>query len=97
MKKTLLAEFTACEGAEDEVAHLLREYAQTVRKEVGNLSFEVYTKASSPRAYLIFETYRDEAAFQSHLTTQYADPFNTALVPLIEEAASRLTFLYAES
>ncbi|MBW5250480.1 antibiotic biosynthesis monooxygenase [Streptomyces sp. P01-B04] len=97
MKKTLLAEFTACEGAEDEVAHLLREYAQTVRKEVSNLSFEVCTKASSPRAYLIFETYQDEAAFQRHLTAQYADPFNTALAPLIEEAASRLTFLDPES
>ncbi|MEU2023198.1 putative quinol monooxygenase [Streptomyces sp. NPDC016469] len=93
MKKTLLAEFTACEGAEDEVAHLLREYAQTVRKEVGNLSFDVYTNASSPRAYLIFEAYQDEAAFQRHLTAQYADPFNSALAPLIEEPASGLTFL----
>ncbi len=97
VKKTLLAEFTAREGAEDEVAHLLREYAQTVRKEVGNLSFEVYTKASSPRAYLIFETYQDEAAFHRHLTAQCADPFNTALAPLIEEVASRLTFLDPES
>ncbi|MGQ4484238.1 putative quinol monooxygenase [Streptomyces sp. SAS_281] len=97
MKKTLLAEFTACEGAEDEVAHLLREYAQTVRKEVGNLSFDVYTNASSPRAYLIFETYQDEAAFQRHLTAQYVDPFNAALAPLIEETASGLTFLVPES
>ncbi|MEU1348415.1 antibiotic biosynthesis monooxygenase [Streptomyces sp. NPDC005795] len=97
MKKTLLAEFTACEGAEDAVAHLLREYTRTVRKEVGNLSFEVYTKASNSRAYLIFEAYQDEAAFQRHLTAPYADPFNTALAPLIEETASRLTFLDAES
>ncbi|WEH41977.1 antibiotic biosynthesis monooxygenase family protein [Streptomyces sp. AM 2-1-1] len=97
MKRTLLAEFTACEGAEEEVAHLLREYARTVREEAGNLSFDVCTKASSPRAYLILETYRDEAAFQRHLTAQYAGPFNTALVPLIEEGASRLTILDPES
>ncbi|TXS47991.1 putative quinol monooxygenase [Streptomyces sp. OR43] len=96
MRKSLLAEFTAREGAEDEVAHLLREYARTVREEAGNLSFEVCTKASSPRAYLVFETYEDEAAFQRHLTARYAGPFNTALAPLIEEAASNLTFLNPE-
>lgn len=93
VNKTLLAEFTAREGAADEVAHLLREYARKVRKEVGNLTFEVYTKASDSRAYWIFEVYQDEAAFQWHLRAPYGAPFNTALAPLIEEDASRLTFL----
>ncbi|THA77191.1 antibiotic biosynthesis monooxygenase [Streptomyces sp. A0642] len=97
MKKTLLAEFTAREGAREEVARLLREYARTVREEAGNLSFEVCTRASSPRAYVIFETYEDEAAFRRHLTAPYAEPFNTALAPLIEEGASRLTFLDSAS
>lgn len=97
VKKTLLAEFTAREGAEGEVAQLLREYARTVREEVGNLSFEIYTKAAGPRAYVIFEAYQDEAAFQHHLTAQYTDPFNAALAPLIEEGESRLTFLDPES
>ncbi|MET7988928.1 antibiotic biosynthesis monooxygenase family protein [Streptomyces sp. NPDC005281] len=93
MKRTLLAEFTAREGAEDDVAHLLRDYAQTVRKEDGNLAFDVYTKTSHPRAYWIFEVYRDEDAFQAHLDAPYGVPFNTALAPLIEEGASVLTFL----
>ncbi|MET8565686.1 putative quinol monooxygenase [Streptomyces flaveolus] len=93
MKKTLLAEFTAREGTEDEVARLLREYARKVREEEGNLVFDVYTKASSPRAFWIFEVYRDEEAFQTHLNAPYGGPFNTALAPLIEEDASVLTFL----
>lgn len=93
MKKTLLAEFTARKGAEDEVARLLREYARKVREEEGNLVFDVYTKASSPRAFWIFEVYRDEEAFQTHLNAPYGGPFNTALAPLIEEDASMLTFL----
>ncbi|MEU1469923.1 antibiotic biosynthesis monooxygenase family protein [Streptomyces sp. NPDC005761] len=91
--KTLLAEFTAREGAEGEVAHLLREYAREVREEVGNLAFEMYTKATSPRAYWILEVYQDEAAFQRHLQAPHGGPFNIALAPLIEEGASRLTFL----
>ncbi|MFF9817754.1 putative quinol monooxygenase [Streptomyces sp. NPDC014006] len=93
MNKTLLAEFTAREGAEDEVARLILEYARKVREEDGNLAFDVYTKASSPRSYWIFETYRDEDAFQAHLTAPYGAPFNTELAPLIEEDASVLTFL----
>ncbi|MFF9624603.1 putative quinol monooxygenase [Streptomyces griseosporeus] len=93
MHKTLLAEFTAREGAEDEVARLILDYARKVREEDGNLTFDVYTKASAPRAYWIFEVYRDEDAFQAHLKAPYGPPFNTALAPLIEEEASVLTFL----
>ncbi|KOV77370.1 antibiotic biosynthesis monooxygenase [Streptomyces sp. NRRL WC-3723] len=89
----MLAEFTARRGTEDEVARLLREYARKVREEEGNLVFDVYTKASSPRAFWIFEVYRDEEAFQTHLNAPYGGPFNTALTPLIEEDASVLTFL----
>ncbi|AWT41451.1 MULTISPECIES: putative quinol monooxygenase [Streptomyces] len=93
MHKTLLAEFTAREGAEDEVARLILDYAQKVRQEDGNLAFDVYTKASNPRAYWIFEAYRDDEAFQAHLKAPYGGPFNTALAPLIEEETSVLTFL----
>lgn len=93
MKKTLLAEFTAREGAEDEVTRLILEYAEKVREEEGNLVFDVHTKASHPRAYWIFEVYRDEDAFQAHLKAPYGGPFNAALTPLIEEDASVLTFL----
>ncbi|MCX4767231.1 antibiotic biosynthesis monooxygenase [Streptomyces sp. NBC_01275] len=93
MKKTLLAEFTAREGAEDEVAHLIGDYALKVREEEGNIAFDVYTKAADPRAFWIFEVYRDEDAFQAHLKAPYGGPFNTALTPLIEEDASVLTFL----
>ncbi|MYS90528.1 MULTISPECIES: putative quinol monooxygenase [Streptomyces] len=95
MKKTLFAEFTAREGAEDEVARMILEYAEKVREEEGNLAFEVYTKESHPRAYWIFEVYRDEDAFQAHLKAPYGGPFNAALAPLIEEDASVLTFLDA--
>ncbi|EST34398.1 putative quinol monooxygenase [Streptomyces roseochromogenus] len=93
MTKTLLAEFTAREGAEGEVARLIREYAQKARDEDGNLTFGVYTKESNPRAFWIFEVYRDEDAFQAHLKAPYGGPFNAALAPLIEEDASVLTFL----
>ncbi|SEP98005.1 Quinol monooxygenase YgiN [Streptomyces sp. yr375] len=93
MKKTLLAEFTAREGTQDEVARLIGDYALKVRAEEGNIAFDVYTKSADPRAFWIFEVYQDEDAFQAHLEAPYGGPFNAALVPLIEEDASVLTFL----
>ncbi|MER5975993.1 putative quinol monooxygenase [Streptomyces sp. NPDC001857] len=93
MTKSLLAEFTAREGAEDEVARLIRDYAEKVREEEGNLTFDVYTKSAAQRAFWIFEVYRDEDAFRAHLNAPYGGPFNAALTPLIEEDASVLTFL----
>ncbi|GAA3906586.1 hypothetical protein GCM10023084_68620 [Streptomyces lacrimifluminis] len=93
MKKTLLAEFTAREGAQDEVARLIGDYARIVREEEGNITFDVYTRATAPRAFWIFEVYRDEEAFQAHLNAPYGGPFNAVLAPLIEEDASVLTFL----
>ncbi|MFD9393476.1 putative quinol monooxygenase [Streptomyces sp. NPDC060000] len=93
MKKTLLAEFTAREGAQDEVARLIGDYALKVREEEGNIAFDVYTREADPRAFWIFEVYRDEDAFQAHLNAPYGGPFNDVLVPLIEEDASVLTFL----
>ncbi|MCX3063039.1 putative quinol monooxygenase [Streptomyces beihaiensis] len=93
MKKTLFAEFTAREGARDEVARLLRDYARKVREEEGNLAFDVYTRAGDPRAFWIFEVYQDEDSFTRHLEAPYGGPFNAALAPLIEEDASVLTFL----
>ena len=66
---------------------------QHFREEDGNLAFDVYTKASDPRAFWIFEVYRDDDAFRTHVKAPYGAPFNAALAPLIEEDASALTFL----
>ena len=39
------------------------------------------------------EAYRDEEAFAAHLAASYGATFNAALVPLIVEDGSVLTFL----
>jgi quinol monooxygenase YgiN len=93
VRKTLLAEFTAREGAQDEIVSLIGDYALKVREEEGNIAFDVYTKEADPRAFWIFEVYQDEDAFQAHLNAPYGGPFNAALSPLVEEDASVLTFL----
>jgi quinol monooxygenase YgiN len=77
-----------------------------VRQEPGCHAFEPH-RVAGPRTALVaaagpepigtgfavVEAYRDEAAFAVHLAADYGAEFNAALVPLIVEDGSVLTFL----
>lgn len=91
--KTLYAEFTVKPGNAARVADMMRELVTCVRQEPGNLVFEPYTEESSPNRYFVFEVYRDEAAFEAHITADYGARFNAELADLIEGDASELTWL----
>ncbi|GAA1760539.1 putative quinol monooxygenase [Agromyces humatus] len=101
----LIARFTALPGREEEVANLLLALTAKVRAEPGCLAFEPYRVESAPpgsgavagpepagAAFVVQEAYRDEAAFAEHLAAGYGAEFNAALVPLIVEDGSVLTF-----
>ena len=93
MQTILVAEFTVRPGSEARVAEMVRSLAAQVREEPGNVLFEVHTRAEDPRAYWIYEVYRDDEAFRAHLAAPYGAPFNAELRDLIEEDGSVLTFL----
>ena len=93
MTKTLYAEFTVKPGAEERVAQMMRTLAEQVRAEPGNLVFDPYTRSEDVRKYVVFEVYRDEAAFQEHITADYGREFNRELADLIEEDGSQLSWL----
>ena len=102
----LIARFTALPGREDEVARLLLALTASVREEPGCLAFDPHRVAPAPAGtaaasgpepigtgFAVVEAYRDEAAFAAHLAAPYGAEFNAALVPLIVEDGSVLTFL----
>ena len=102
----LIARFTALPGHEEEVARLLLALTARVREEPGCLAFDPYRAGPAPAGsaaasgpepigtrFTVIEAYRDEAAFAAHLAAPYGAAFNAALVPLIEEDGSVLTFL----
>lgn len=89
----LHAVFTAQPGAADRVAALLRDFAEVVRAEEGNIVFEAHRLVDDPDRFFVYEVYRDEDAFQAHLHAPAGIPFNAALQELIVEPTSILTFL----
>lgn len=93
MTKTLYAEFTVKPGREERVAEMMRELTEHVRREPGNELFIPYTRESNPRKYFVFEVYRDDDAFQEHITAEYGATFNAELAGHIEEDGSVLTWL----
>ena len=96
MTWALCAEFTALPGAETRVAELVRDLTALVRAEPGNLAFNPHTLVDEPRRWLVYEVYRDEAAFRDHLAADYGAAFNAELEPLVEGGGSRLTMLADE-
>ena len=93
MPKTLYAEFSVTPGNEQRVADMMRELTALVRAEPGNLVFDPYTEEAKPNRYFVFEVYKDNAAFQAHISADYGARFNAELANLIEEDASQLTWL----
>lgn len=89
----LHATFTARPGEAERVVALLRDFAEVVRAEPGNVVFDATRLADEPDRFFVYEEYRDEAAFHAHLSAPAGDPFNAALQPLIIEPSSQLTFL----
>lgn len=92
MNTVLYATFTAKPGSEADVSRLIRQLAEQVRTEPGNVVFEVSTFADEPRRFFVYEVYADEDAFHAHISAPYGAVFNAALNELIEEPSSQLTF-----
>lgn len=91
----LYAEFTAKPGSEDRVARMIADLATLVRDEPGNIEFAPYRREDNPARFFVYEVYRDEDAFQAHISADYGAVFNDDLAPLILELHSQLTWLRA--
>lgn len=92
-ERILYAEFTALPGQEAVVAELVAALALQVRAEPGNVVFDAHRVADEPSRFFVYEVYADDAAFTTHITASYGAAFNAALVPLIVEDGSKLTWL----
>lgn len=89
----LIAEFTARPGQGDAVAELLAGLTTDVRREPGNLVFDGHRRMDDPHKFVVYEIYRDRAAFAAHIAADYGAVFNGRLRKLIVEPNSVLTFL----
>ena len=80
----VLARYVLSEGHDATVARVLPKNAQATRAEAGCLQFSVYQKIDHPRAFVLYERYTSEEAFQAHrLTPHFEQIIEQQVVPLL--------------
>jgi (4S)-4-hydroxy-5-phosphonooxypentane-2,3-dione isomerase len=66
-KLALIATFEAAEGRRDDLASALKAHgARCLKDEPGTLHFEVLVPRDDEAKVLVYEVYRDDAAFDEH-------------------------------
>ena len=82
----VVARYVVGEGHESTVARLLLMNAEASRAEPGCLEFSVYQKIDVPRAFLLYERYTSEDAFQAHRRTPHFEGIiEQQVVPMLDE------------
>ena len=66
MAFVLVARLTAREGEEEHAAELLGRLAEASSAEPGNNHYIPHRDPENPRVFLVYEQYRDKAAFEEH-------------------------------
>lgn len=93
MPHIVMARCSALPGRETELSERIAELAACVRKEGGNESFEVYAHAEAEGVWTMIESYRDRAAFETHLDQSHTKAFDKALAALAKGGASDVSEL----
>ena len=79
-------------GRRQDVIDFLRWDAEVARAdEPGTLRFDVWDVPDEPEAIYLYETYADEAAFETH---KAAAPFQRFVEVILPEQIDELTFLF---
>lgn len=77
MAFVLVARMTARDGEQDRAAELVRELAKASAAEPGVEHYHANRDPEDPKVFLMYEQYRDKAAFEEHGQT---DHFKTLAV-----------------
>ena len=87
----IVAEWLVKEGKDDEVAEVLRTAVKNSRAEPGCVLFMANRSTENPRRFVLYEQFRDQAAFDAHLETDsFKQNVLGRIVPLLESRARGL-------
>jgi quinol monooxygenase YgiN len=85
MAYVLVARMTTREGEEERAAELIRQLGEASRQEPGNVHYIAHRDPENPRVFLMYEQYRDQAAFEEHGQTEHFKTLGPGeLFPLME-------------
>ena len=71
MAFVLVARMTTKDGEQDRVAELIPQLVEASSAEPGNVHYIAHRDPEDPRVFLMYEQYRDKAAFEDHGQTEH--------------------------
>jgi quinol monooxygenase YgiN len=85
MAFVLVARMTARDGEQDRVAELIPKLVEASSAEPGNVHYIAHRDPEDPRVFLMYEQYRDKAAFEEHGQTEHFQTLGVGeIFPLME-------------
>jgi quinol monooxygenase YgiN len=85
MAYVLVVRMTAKEGEQDRAAEIIPKLVEASRSEPGNVHYIAHRDPEDPRVFLMYEQYRDKAAFEAHGATDHFKSLGPGqLFPLME-------------
>jgi quinol monooxygenase YgiN len=86
MAFVLVARMTTRDGEQDRAAELIDKLAAASGAEPGNIHYITHRDPENPRVFMIYEQYRDKAAFEEHGQSNHFKTIGAGeLFPLMEE------------
>jgi len=76
----IVVRYQAMEGTGDEVAALLARHAAATRAEPGNLDFVALRSTGDPDAFVLYERYASQAAFEAHTASAHYEGIAVAQI-----------------
>ena len=71
MAYVLVARMTARDGEQDRALELIEKLGEASRQEPGVNQYIAHRDPEDPRVFLMYESYRDKAAFEEHGATDH--------------------------
>ena len=85
MAFVLNVRMTAREGEEERAAELMQQLAAATQQEPGNVCWIGHRSTENPRTFMVYEQYRDKAAFEEHGQTEHFQTLGVGeIFPLME-------------
>lgn len=86
------SEVTVKPASRESAMELLEEMAVRSRAEAGVIDYRVTVDLEDPNTFRIIEQYEDEAAFESHESSNHLEQFQSNLTPCLAEDAELTRF-----
>jgi quinol monooxygenase YgiN len=86
MAYVLIVRMTARDGEQERAAELIARLVEATRREPGNIHYIPHRDPEDAHVFLLYEQYRDKAAFEEHGRTEHFKTIAQGeLFPLMQE------------